>query len=51
MTGVTTHRDATHYLANARIALSTIYHRPKLAGKGHPGPPQNSGAKQRKITK
>jgi hypothetical protein len=30
MTGVVTHNDAAHYLANARIALSTIYHNPKL---------------------
>lgn len=29
MTGVITHVDAAHYLANARIALSTIYHNPK----------------------
>jgi hypothetical protein len=42
MTGVTTHRDATHYLDNARIALSTIYHRPKPAGEGHLGCPKNS---------
>ncbi len=30
MTGVITHCDATHYLANAKIALSTIYHNPNL---------------------
>jgi hypothetical protein len=29
MTGIIIHTDAAHYLANARIALSTIYHRPK----------------------
>jgi len=28
MTGVIIHTDAAHYLANARIALSTIYHNP-----------------------
>ncbi len=33
MTGVIIHTDAAHYLANARIALSTIYHRPKPARK------------------
>ena len=30
MTGVIIHTDAAHYLDNARIALSTIYHNPKL---------------------
>ena len=30
MTDVITHSDAEHYLSNARIALSTIYHNPKL---------------------
>ena len=28
MTGVIIHTDAAHYLANAKIALSTIYHNP-----------------------
>ena len=28
MTGVVTHNEATHCLADARIALSTIYHNP-----------------------
>ncbi len=30
MTGVIIHKDAAHFLANAKIALSTIYHNPKL---------------------
>jgi hypothetical protein len=29
MTGIVTHNDATHYLANAKLALSTVYHQPK----------------------
>jgi hypothetical protein len=28
MTGIIIHTDAAHYLANAKIALSTIYHNP-----------------------
>ncbi len=30
MTGVIIHTDAAHYLDNAKIALSAIYHNPKL---------------------
>jgi hypothetical protein len=48
MTGVVTHNEATHYLANARIALSTIYHQPKPTGKRRPvGRPRNSPAKRK----
>ncbi len=36
MKGVVTHNDATHYLANARIALAALSLRPK---------PQATGAK------
>lgn len=31
MTGIVTHNDASHYLANAKLALSAIYHQPKPA--------------------
>ncbi|MGO9323902.1 MAG: hypothetical protein ACLP07_05025 [Terracidiphilus sp.] len=49
MTGVVTHNEAAHYLANARIALSTIYHQPKpISGRG-PGRPKKSHKKRGKI--
>jgi hypothetical protein len=49
MTGVVTHEDAAHYLANARIALSTIYHRPKSIGERNPvGRPKKSHKKHKK---
>jgi len=35
MTGVVSHDDAAHYLANARIALSAIYHQPKPISEGN----------------
>ncbi len=35
MIGVVTHDDAAHYLANARIALSAIYHQPKPIAEGN----------------
>ena len=47
MTGIIIHTDAAHYLANARIALSTIYHQPKLASKRKPGRPKKSHKKQK----
>jgi hypothetical protein len=31
MAGIVTHNDASHYLANAKLALSAIYHQPKPA--------------------
>ncbi len=37
MIGVVTHSDAAHYLANARIALSAIYHQPKPIAEGNSG--------------
>jgi len=42
MTGIIIHTDAAHYLANARIALSTIYHRPKPARKRGGRQPKSS---------
>ncbi len=48
LTGVIIHTDAAHYLANARIALSTIYHQPKLASKRKPGRPKKSDKKHKK---
>jgi len=47
MTDVVTHNEAAHFLANARIALSTIYHRPKPARKRKPSRPKNSRAKRK----
>jgi hypothetical protein len=29
MTDIVTHNDAAHYLANAKLALSAVYHQPK----------------------
>ena len=37
MIGVVSHDDAAHYLANARIALSAIYHQPKPIAEGNSG--------------
>jgi hypothetical protein len=37
MIGVISHNDAAHYLANARIALSAIYHQPKPIAEGNSG--------------
>ncbi len=37
MTDVISHEDAEHYLANARIALSAIYHQPKPIAEGNSG--------------
>lgn len=49
MTGIIIHTDAAHYLANARIALSTIFHRPKSIGERNPvGRPKKSGKKHKK---
>jgi hypothetical protein len=44
MTGVVTHNEAAHYLANAKIALSTIYHNPNHIHerkRGKPGKKKN----------
>ncbi len=50
MAGIVTHRDATHYLANARIALAALSLRPKpqatgakSGGKPEPNRPQDQG--------
>jgi hypothetical protein len=49
MIGVVTHADAAHYLANARIALSAIYHQPKPVAEDNSG--RLKGApKKSKIT-
>ncbi len=37
MTGVIIHTDAAHYLANARLALSAVYHQPKPIAEGNSG--------------
>jgi hypothetical protein len=34
MIGVIAHTDAAHYLANAKVALSAIYHQPKPIAEG-----------------
>jgi hypothetical protein len=47
LTGVITHGHAAHYLANARIALSTIYHRPGPVGGRNSGPQKRSGKNQK----
>jgi hypothetical protein len=44
MTGVVTHNDATHYLANAKLALSTIYHQP-MPPAGSSDQPDSTGSK------
>jgi len=47
MTGVVTHDDAAHYLANARIALPTIYHRPGPVGGRNFALPKKSRKKRK----
>jgi len=48
MIGVVTHNDAAHYLANARIALSAIYHQPKPIAEGNSGRRKNTRKKAEK---
>ena len=49
MTGVIIHTDAAHYLDNARIALSTIYHNPKLFREHKRQKPRETEKEIRKI--
>ena len=48
MTGVIIHTDAAHYLANARLALSAIYHQPKPIAEGNSGRGKNTRKKAKK---
>jgi hypothetical protein len=48
LAGFIIHIDAKHYLENARVALSAIYHQPKSAEEGNPEGPKNSRRKPRK---
>ncbi len=47
MIGVVSHDDAAHYLANARIALSAIYHQPKPIAEGNSGREKDARKKQK----
>jgi hypothetical protein len=48
MIGLITHADAAHYLANARIALSAIYHQPKPIAEGNSGGQKDARKKAEK---
>jgi hypothetical protein len=49
MTGVIIHTDAAHYLANAKIALSALYHQPKPIAEGTSDTRKEARKKSKKI--
>jgi hypothetical protein len=49
MTGIIIHTDAAHYLANARIALSTIYHNPNHIRERNRGKSEKNKRNKKKI--
>lgn len=48
LAGIIGHSDATHYLENARVALSAIYHQPRTRQKGQTRTPKTRRPKKQK---